>query len=155
MKILESCACGERCVTSLPTFIARQDQRRTIIVIYKFYDHARIISLYISNMSLLREYSGNRIRRLRMAARESGKTSMCVYVYTHIYIYLYALLPRTCPCKRANSSTWWQDRWRYPLLKSKVASSWSSSSSAPTIAPFSRFRSGNVFVALTLCTHGR
>lgn len=71
-----------------------------------------------------------------------------------MYIFLYALLPRTCPCKRANSSTWWRKTGgdarfsnrrsrrpghhrRHPLLRS---------------SPSSRFRSGNVRRTHTLHT---
>lgn len=149
MKILESC---EGCnFSSDSTF--RQDQRRTIIVIYRSHDHARIIFLHISNMSLLREYPGNQTRRLRTAGKAEKRVCVCMYIHLYIYIYLCALLPRTCPCKRANLSTWWRKtggdarfsnrrsrrpgHHRRPLLRS----------------PPSLVSAPEMFVALTLCTH--
>lgn len=109
----------------------------------------RVVSLCTSNTSAYYVNILDRIRRLRTAGRESGETSMC-YIY-YIYIY-YMHSPRTCPCRRANSSTWWHKTGgdarfsnrrsrrpghRCPLLRS----------SPPLVS------APEMLVALTLCTH--
>lgn len=107
---------------------------------------------------LLREYPGNRIRRLRMAARESGEASMCVCVCV-VCIYAYMLFVCTYRVlvlvkertRRHGGKTGGDARFsnrrsrrpghhRLPLLLDRPS-------------PFSRFRSGNVRRTLTLCTH--
>lgn len=89
---------------------------------------ARVVSLLVPVFNTSIYYANTVDRRLKNSEQGKRRNERARAYDMHMSN---AFLPRTCPCKRANSSTWWRKTGgRCPLLKSKVASSWSSSSAS-------------------------